>query len=1239
MADKYQTALSSFQENNFTMAESLLEEIVTERADLNSLYFLAVVKSKLGNYKEAIELYNTVLRNQPNHLEAHFNKALCHQHLGENEKAVFHYKRALELNPNLIDAHNNIAIIYRNSGNMNMAEKHAAEVFSHSVGELSSQMSGLRTIQLDNKSIEELKEVIRLSNNKEYEKAKKILLGIKEQYGDIPDILNALGNVYFHLNEFENALETFKKFLSSDEGNATAYYSVGLCLQQLGQKEEALKYYLKSIELKPDYTDALNNAGLYYYGIKDFETASVYFRKALEVDPNHVKAIVNLGSTKTFADEYDEALKTFSLAEQIARQNDDIQLRGLIKANIGFCKLRMGKLDEALSYFNNAIEIDSGNILAHYNKAETLLKLGNFEEGWKEYEWRKKREEFGKRKFFQPLNLNADLNGKRILVYGEQGLGDTLQFVRYLKFLKERNAYVILECDPLLHELLANCDYIDELSVKTSLEKSPLAYDYDVSLLSLPLLFGTTLENIPSETPYLYWDEQKAESWAKYFGSKKFKVGLVWAGSPRHQNDRNRSVKLSELSFLFETEDVEFFSLQKGEALKQIEKFKDKIKNLDEFGIKNFADTAGIMKHLDLVITVDTSVAHLAGALGKEVWVLIPFNSDWRWLQDGNNSPWYSTMKLYRQKQPKEWQPVFESLKKDLTAKIKNRFKIQKNDSNLIMLVQALKKFNNDYSETANVATIISEILREELSGLISKRETLKTLDVGCIGMDLFKINGLDVTGITNNVQKLNQLKSKGFKVFESDQNFTGFNNSEFDLIFSYRTLEKSLSPIVTLEEFKRILKPGGILYVRTKTFGGNGEISTNEFYLLPQKLWIEFFNRTGFEILYSESTESRNGNIRKDLTFILKKKEVEISITKNETPKLNLALTHGENFGWGVCSNYLKKELAKKIEVVDLDADNIPNSQKQIEGKVFHALKNGSFEPLHPVWGKENYGYTFFENELNPLEVKNSKMYNKIFAGSSWCEQKMNEKGIANTGLLIQGVDTSLFYPVEKTDKRDLFVIFSGGKFELRKGQDLVLKAVKILQDKYPDIILINAWYNMWPATMQNMVLSKHIKFQAEGENWEEIMNNLYAVNGLNPNRIFTLPLIPNNNLRELYKNTDLGLFPNRCEGGTNLVLMEYMACAKPVIASFNTGHKDVLTDENSLPLKEMMEFKIFDDKNNLISDWEEPSMDEIISKVEWAYFHREEIKQIGERAGKDMLNFTWEKSAENLIQQIFGG
>jgi len=349
----------------------------------------------------------------------------------------------------------------------------------------------------------------------------------------------------------------------------------------------------------------------------------------------------------------------------------------------------------------------------------------------------------------------------------------------------------------------------------------------------------------------------------------------------------------------------------------------------------------------------------------------------------------------------------------------------------------------------------------------------------------------------------------------------------------------------------------------------------------------------------------------------------------------LYLGLIPGKNYGWGVCSNYLIKELGRKTEIHVLNKEDGSATNRDLRGKLFQALTGvdffGMFEHAR---GNKNYGYTFFENELTARSIENSKKYDLILGGSTWCRDRMLEKGINNCGVLIQGIDPEIFFPISQEKGQDNFVIFSGGKFELRKGQDLLLKAFRILQEKHKDIILVNCWYNIWPESMKLMSYSQYIDFEyREGCSWTEVMTCIYEINGLDVSRIVTHDIVPNEMLREIYTNTDIGVFPNRCEGGTNLVLMEYMACGKPVIASNTSGHKDIITTENALLLDDLRNINIVDIEGKLISRWQEPSLEQLITTIEYAYHHRAEIKNLGRKSGEDLANFTWEKTAIRLL------
>jgi glycosyltransferase involved in cell wall biosynthesis len=369
------------------------------------------------------------------------------------------------------------------------------------------------------------------------------------------------------------------------------------------------------------------------------------------------------------------------------------------------------------------------------------------------------------------------------------------------------------------------------------------------------------------------------------------------------------------------------------------------------------------------------------------------------------------------------------------------------------------------------------------------------------------------------------------------------------------------------------------------------------------------------------------------------------------------LVLPVGSFHGWGVCGKYITKELSS-ITDVRLITENL--TEKNISDPLdYYFLKEKIFEPdgiinindpvlqsivskfLLPgrpnIRGGFNAGYTFFEeNILLPEYIENAKRhFDIVITGCRWCEEVLRGYGLEDVKTIIQGIDPQIFNPANNRKEyfTDRFVIFSGGKFELRKGQDLVIRAFKILQDKHKDVVLINNWYNMWPGSFNTMAASPYIKLPLNENDYITNINNILETNGVDLTKVITLPLYPNTSMARLYKNTDIGLFPNRCEGGTNLVLMEYMACGKPVIASYNTGHRDILTSDNSIMLKDMKAITIGNGKNS-VAVWENPNLDEIVNSLEWAYDNRDRLKEIGEQAGKDLSVTTWKRCAEGFYE-----
>jgi hypothetical protein len=289
--------------------------------------------------------------------------------------------------------------------------------------------------------------------------------------------------------------------------------------------------------------------------------------------------------------------------------------------------------------------------------AVVALIRGDYASGWREAEWRWKCKDFSspKRQWSKPQWKGEQLNGETILLHAEQGFGDTVQFVRYAPMVAERGGKVILECPAVLHRLLKNLPGIAGIVPETAQPE----FDLQCPLLSLPLAFGTLLDTVPNRVPYLTPEPQLCEQWGKLIGERAsgLKVGLTWAGSPTHQNDRKRSLTLNQLLPLAQAAGVTFFSLQKGPAAQQANDPAIGFPIADLTArLTDFADTAAMISQLDLVITVDTVIAHLAGALGKPVWVFLPRVPDWRWMLDREDTPWYPTMRLFRQEVHGQWE-------------------------------------------------------------------------------------------------------------------------------------------------------------------------------------------------------------------------------------------------------------------------------------------------------------------------------------------------------------------------------------------------------------------------------------------------------------------------------------------------------------------------------------------------------------------------------------------------------
>lgn len=355
--------------------------------------------------------------------------------------------------------------------------------------------------------------------------------------------------------------------------------------------------------------------------------------------------------------------------------------------------------------------------------------------------------------------------------------------------------------------------------------------------------------------------------------------------------------------------------------------------------------------------------------------------------------------------------------------------------------------------------------------------------------------------------------------------------------------------------------------------------------------------------------------------------------------PKLFYGGQPGDGYGWGVCNRHLIQEFQNYYAVETLTPQSKDWDNPQLPGILWTPIRNESLHSTCPARGLRTIGYTFFENLLPISAAYAAHHYDLIFAGSTWCTERLRAAGIPNTATLIQGIDAQIFNAEGGEVPPDSpFTIFSGGKMELRKGQDLVIRAVHVLQQRYADVRLVCAWHNAWPESLQTMASSPYLRFELGTGSWPQQVTHLCAVNGLNPTVLRAMPNLSQEKLAGLYRKTHLGLFPNRCEGGTNLVMMEYMACGRPVIASNWSGHTDILTPENSYALRPARSLQVKNRAGDLVADWSEPDLEELVEKLDFAYHHRDELGEKGESAGTHLTKFTWAETARKAHLMIGG-
>jgi tetratricopeptide (TPR) repeat protein len=570
----------------------------------NPAYGRALSAYKAGKFVEAERICEQIINHERDLLDVLFLLAIVQAILGKQHTALASYDRVVELRPDYAEA-------LFNRGNI-------------------------------------------LHELKRFEEALASYDRVVELQPDYAEALFNRANTLHELKRFEEALASYEGAIELRPDYAEAFLNRGNTLHELKRFEEALTSYDRLLKLRPDWAEPLLNRGNTLYELKRFEEALANYDRLLKLRPDWAEPLLNRGNTLHELKRFEEALASYDwllklrpdYAEALSNRGNTLQA--------------MKRFEEALASYDRAVELRPGYAEALANEGVCRLLTGDFDRGWEKYEsrWETKQLRTVKRSFVQPRWTGGDdVRGKTILLYADQGLGDTIQFCRYVPLVAERGARVSLEVQRPLQELMTTL--ISGAQIVSRGDPLP-DFDMHCPLLSLPLAFGTRLETIPSTALYQRVSPQASAHWDARLASRKHRdrIGLAWSGNPANTNDHNRSIGLSSLLSFLDI-NATFVSLQKDIRPDDATVLRNQ-SDLLHFGdeLETFADTAALISTLDLVISVDTSVAHLAGALAKPVWVMLPFIPNWCWLLDREDSPWYPTVRLFRQDETRAWDGV-----------------------------------------------------------------------------------------------------------------------------------------------------------------------------------------------------------------------------------------------------------------------------------------------------------------------------------------------------------------------------------------------------------------------------------------------------------------------------------------------------------------------------------------------------------------------------------------------------
>jgi tetratricopeptide (TPR) repeat protein len=678
VASLFAAGLAHHQGGRLAEAETAYRDALALQPDhADALHLLGVLASQVGRHDVAVELIGRAIGHHRASATYHSNHGLALAGLQRHAEALASYDRALSLRPG--DA----AVLY-SRGNALRAlgrTRDALESYERAIRARPDYAEALcnRGAAL-----------AALGRNEEALASYDRALAVAP---DFSEVLSNRGNVLKTLGRFDDALASYEHALAARPDDAQAHFNRGATLHALKHHDAALASYDRALALRPDHAEALSNRGDVLDALGRPDAALASYDRALAARPDYAEAHSNRGNVLKLLRRFDDALASYDAALRLrpdyaaAFSNRAVTLQALdrLDAALASCARALAlepdsiealtnragvlqelrRFDEALATYDRAAALAPDYVPAQINRALLLLLAGDFGRGWPAYEWRRKLPSWVERGFTQTEWAGEDITGKRILLHAEQGFGDTVQFARYAALAAARGAEVVLEVQPPLAPLLGGL--FGAQVIAAGRDALP-HFDLHCPLLSLPRLLATTLETIPVSAPYIVAPADRIAAWAPRLPRQGLRVGLAWSGHPGNTKDHERSIPFARLAPLTGVAGTRFVSLQTDVRATDADAFRrSDVLDLRD-GLRDFADTAAVIAQLDLVITVDTAVAHLAGAMGKPVWILLPRVPDFRWLIDRATSPWYPSARLFRKGQTDTWDAVIARVADALAA-------------------------------------------------------------------------------------------------------------------------------------------------------------------------------------------------------------------------------------------------------------------------------------------------------------------------------------------------------------------------------------------------------------------------------------------------------------------------------------------------------------------------------------------------------------------------------------------